>query len=146
MLPPLYLARPLPDPVVATTAIRKQWVFGRSSGVWDANGAQFDRYAAPYEVKEGTSQVWVLKNGGGSWSHPIHPHFEEGRILSRKGTAQPDPTSAIETGRKDVYRLDPSETVEMAMRFRDYKGIYPMHCHNVVHEDHGMMARFDVVP
>jgi FtsP/CotA-like multicopper oxidase with cupredoxin domain len=31
------------------------------------------------------------------------------------------------------------------MRFRDYKGIYPMHCHNVVHEDHGMMAMWKIV-
>ena len=36
-------------------------------------------------------------------------------------------------------------TLETAMRFRDYKGIYPMHCHNVVHEDHGMMAMWKIV-
>jgi len=137
--------RPLPDPVVATAVKRKEWVWGRGNGAWNASGVTFDRYAPPYEVKEGTAEVWVHKNGGGSWSHPIHPHFEEGRILSRKGTAQPNPTSPLELGRKDVYRLDPSETAETAMRFRDYKGIYPMHCHNVVHEDHGMMAMWKIV-
>ena len=137
--------RPNPEPVNVATAKRKEWVWGRGNGAWNANGVFFDRYAPPYEVKEGSAEVWVHKNGGGSWSHPIHPHFEEGRILSRKGTAQPNPTSAIETGRKDVYRLDPSETLETAMRFRDYKGIYPMHCHNVVHEDHGMMAMWKIV-
>ena len=137
--------RPLPNPVVVTAAKRKEWVWGRGNGAWNANGVTYDRYAAPYEVKEGSSEVWVHKNGGGSWSHPIHPHYEEGRILSRKGTAQPNPTGVLEGGRKDVYRLDPSETVETAMRFRDYKGIYPMHCHNVVHEDHGMMAMWKIV-
>jgi FtsP/CotA-like multicopper oxidase with cupredoxin domain len=25
------------------------------------------------------------------------------------------------------------------------KGRYPMHCHNVVHEDHAMMVRWDIV-
>jgi len=30
------------------------------------------------------------------------------------------------------------------MRFRDWLGRYPMHCHNVIHEDHAMMLRFDV--
>ena len=137
--------RPLPDPVVVTAAKRKEWVWGRGNGAWNANGVTYDRYAAPYEVKEGSSEVWVHKNGGGSWSHPIHPHYEEGRILSRKGTAQPNPTGVLEGGRKDVYRLDPSETVTTAMRFRDYKGIYPMHCHNVVHEDHGMMTMWKIV-
>ena len=31
------------------------------------------------------------------------------------------------------------------MRFRDYKGIYPVHCHNGLHEDHGMMAMWKIV-
>ncbi len=137
--------RPLPAAVTVRAAKRKEWVWGRGNGAWNANGVFYDRYAAPYEVKEGTEEVWVHKNGGGSWSHPIHPHYEEGRILSRKGTATPNPTGAIENSRKDVYRLDPSETIETAMRFRDYKGIYPMHCHNVVHEDHGMMAMWKIV-
>ena len=137
--------RPLPSPVVVTTAKRKEWVWGRGNGAWNASGVTYDRFAAPYEVKEGTAEIWTHKNGGGSWSHPIHPHYEEGRILSRKGTAQPNPTTPLETGRKDVYRLDPSETMDTAMRFRDYKGIYPMHCHNVVHEDHGMMAMWKIV-
>ena len=69
----------------------------------------------------------------------------EFRILSRKGTATPNPTSAIETGRKDTLRLDPSEEAVTAMRFRDWKGYWPMHCHNTVHEDHGMMVLFKVV-
>jgi len=30
-------------------------------------------------------------------------------------------------------------------RFRDWLGKYPIHCHNVVHEDHGMMAIWHVV-
>jgi FtsP/CotA-like multicopper oxidase with cupredoxin domain len=123
----------------------KEWVWGRSNGAWNANGVYYDRFAAPYAVTEGSEEVWVHKNGGGSWSHPIHPHYEEGRILSRKGTATPNPTGVIENSRKDVYRLDPSETITTAMRFRDYKGIYPMHCHNVVHEDHGMMAMWKIV-
>ncbi len=137
--------RPLPAAVVVTTAKKKEWVWGRGNGVWNASGVVFDRYAAPYEVKEGSSEIWVHKNGGGSWSHPIHPHYEEGRILSYNGAAQPDPTAPLQTGRKDVYRLDPSSTITTAMRFRDYKGIYPMHCHNVVHEDHGMMAMWKIV-
>ena len=30
-------------------------------------------------------------------------------------------------------------------RWRDFLGKYVMHCHNVVHEDHGMMIRWDIV-
>jgi FtsP/CotA-like multicopper oxidase with cupredoxin domain len=139
------LLRPLPASVNTATSKTKQWTWASGSGAWVANGQIFDRFAAPYEVKEGTSEVWIHKNGGGSWSHPIHPHYEEGRILSYNGAAQPDPTAPLQTGRKDVYRLDPSSTITTAMRFRDYKGIYPMHCHNVVHEDHGMMVMWKIV-
>jgi len=32
----------------------------------------------------------------------------------------------------------------MFIRFQDMSGRYVMHCHNVVHEDHAMMVRFDI--
>ena len=137
--------RPLPAAVNTSTSKTKQWTWASSSNTWTANGQIFDRYAAPYEVKEGSSEVWTHQNGGGSWSHPVHVHYEEGRILNYKGAAQPDPTGSLQGGRKDVYRIDPSATITTAMRFRDYKGIYPMHCHNVVHEDHGMMVMWKIV-
>ena len=48
--------------------------------------------------------------------------------------------------RKDVVRLQGNEEVRIFLRFRDFLGRYPMHCHNVVHEDHAMMLRWDIVP
>ncbi|MCJ7839011.1 MAG: multicopper oxidase domain-containing protein, partial [Burkholderiales bacterium] len=80
-------------------------------------------------------------NGGGSWLHPVHIHYEEHRYLSYNGTT-PEPHAR---GRKDVIRLDANATVEIYMRFRDYKGNYVMHCHNVVHEDHAMMINWRIV-
>ena len=61
---------------------------------------------------------------------------------------QPDNRISIpphERGRKDVYVLGPAESVKVFLRFRDFKGKYPMHCHNLVHEDHTMMVRWDIV-
>ncbi|MGH8433065.1 MAG: multicopper oxidase domain-containing protein, partial [Pseudomonas sp.] len=37
------------------------------------------------------------------------------------------------------------ETIRVLLRFRDFKGKYVMHCHNTIHEDHGMMLRWDIV-
>jgi len=31
------------------------------------------------------------------------------------------------------------------MRWKDFLGKHVMHCHNVVHEDHSMMIRWDIV-
>ena len=46
--------------------------------------------------------------------------------------------------RKDTVRLVPKANATIKMRFRDWLGRYVMHCHNVIHEDHAMMLRFDV--
>jgi FtsP/CotA-like multicopper oxidase with cupredoxin domain len=50
----------------------------------------------------------------------------------------------VEFSRKDVLKLQHNESVEVLMRFRDFRGGYPMHCHNTVHEDHQMMLLFNV--
>lgn len=50
----------------------------------------------------------------------------------------------IEFGRKDVARLGFNEEIELVMRFRDFRGGWPMHCHNTIHEDHAMMLLFEV--
>jgi manganese oxidase len=90
----------------------------------------------------GTREVWTLQNGGGGWDHPIHIHFEEGQILSRDGSAANVP--AWEKGRKDVYRLHPSGTVQLTMQFRDWGGMFMEHCHNTVHEDNAMLLRWEI--
>jgi len=34
--------------------------------------------------------------------------------------------------------------VNVFIRFRDFTGHHLMHCHNLSHEDHAMMVRWDV--
>jgi len=87
-------------------------------------------------------EVWTIKNVTSShWAHPIHIHLEEFRILYRNKKAPKD----YEQTKKDVLILAPDEEVQIFLRFRDFYGKYPIHCHNVIHEDHKMMLRFDVV-
>jgi FtsP/CotA-like multicopper oxidase with cupredoxin domain len=93
---------------------------------------------------EGTLEIWsILGNGG--WSHPVHVHFEEGVILRRGGK---EPPEWEKWARKDIYRVgaedDSTESVEMAIRFREFAGTYMEHCHNTQHEDHSMLLRWDV--
>ena len=83
-----------------------------------------------------------MGGAGPEWSHPIHLHMEEFRIISRgEGPVPPD-----ERGRKDVVNLSTSESAGIYVNFRDMQGKYVMHCHNTVHEDHAMMVRYDVIP
>jgi len=44
-----------------------------------------------------------------------------------------------------VFGTDNSSKARLFIQFRDWLGNYPMHCHNTVHEDHGMMILFNVV-
>jgi len=135
------LLRPLPPIDFNKVVKRRQFNFERRNGVWVINGNIFNVFKPTLQIKKETAEIWVLRNGGGGWAHPIHIHFEEGRILKRDGKLPP----LHERGRKDVYDLPPGGEVEIFIQFRDFAGKYVMHCHNVIHEDHVMMLRWDLV-
>ena len=141
VVPPLL--RPLARPTEAElkSAVHRSWEFDRTNGSWAVNGKLADLKEVRATVTRGTTEIWTLVNKSGGWSHPIHIHYEEFQILSRNG-APPPP---FEVGRKDVAILGPNETCQIFFRFGEFTGKYVMHCHNVVHEDHAMMIRFDVV-
>ncbi len=92
--------------------------------------------------KPGEIEHWTYVNGGGGWDHPIHLHFEEGITMNR-GT---NPIPATERfARKDVWRLRPGGSVTFQVQFGEFGGSYVNHCHNTVHEDFGMLLRYQVL-
>ena len=133
----------------AAKAPTRTWRFERVGGNWVVNGALFDETVVSAAIPQESEEVWVIQNPGGSWRHPVHIHFEEHRVLSRNGVPTPPNAQTgfadVDYGRKDVIALNTNEEVRVFMRFRDMKGRYVMHCHNVVHEDHAMMVRWDIV-
>lgn len=132
--------RELPPINLAEVVRTRRFEFDKENEVWTVNGKIFDVDNPVAKPKRGTAEIWTLK-GKGSWHHPVHIHFEEGRILSRNGK----PPAPHEAGRKDVYLLAPDDEVRVFIRFRDFLGKYMMHCHNLTHEDHAMMIRWDIV-
>lgn len=124
---------------VVTTRI---WNFDLVSGQFKVNGLIFDANRADATVKQGTAETWIIRNKlpASGWTHPVHIHLEEGRILSRNG-APPPPE---ESGRRDVYPIRPGEEVHIFLRFREWFGKYMIHCHNLGHEDNFMLVRWDV--
>jgi len=133
-------------PPIEPTVVTRRFRFDRTNGNWAVNDRLFD-VCTPTEpspprfrVKRNTAEKWILQNNSGGWQHPIHIHFEEFQMLSRNGVPPP----RVERGRKDVARLQFGEAIEVYFKFRDFIGQYPMHCHNVVHEDHEMMLSFDI--
>jgi FtsP/CotA-like multicopper oxidase with cupredoxin domain len=131
------------------TVRSRRWDFGRSGGEWVINGELFDPDVIRAQVQQNTAELWTF-TGGNGWQHPVHVHMEEFQILSRNGKTQAVPID--EQARKDIIRIgdsavgtDNTGEAQIFMQFRDFHGDYPLHCHNVVHEDHAMMVRFEVV-
>ncbi|MBT8404558.1 MAG: multicopper oxidase domain-containing protein, partial [Gemmatimonadetes bacterium] len=73
---------------------------------------------------------------------PVHVHGGQHRILSREGGR--GGVMPWERGLKDTALLLPGERIRMAVEFT-YTGIFLLHCHNLEHEDAGMMSNFEVV-
>jgi FtsP/CotA-like multicopper oxidase with cupredoxin domain len=129
-------------PTVVAPRVTRTFVFDDSEG-WTINEQPMPPNCdvVRFRVKQNTAENWILQNDG-TWSHPIHIHFEEFQILTRNGRAPG--VGNPELSRKDVGRLGPDDRLVNFFRFRDFEGRYPMHCHNTIHEDHAMMLRWDI--
>ncbi|MCA1565762.1 MAG: multicopper oxidase domain-containing protein [Acidobacteria bacterium] len=133
-----------PLPPRPTPRITRTFRFDRTNGQWAINNKLMpgDCSDIRFRVQRNSGERWILQNNSGGWQHPIHIHFEEFQLVRRNSRIiqAGDP----EFARKDVVRLNFNEEVELLFRFRDFRGRYPMHCHNTLHEDHAMMLRFDI--
>ena len=127
------------DPVRAS----RTFVF-QNRGDWEINGKIFACDDIRFQVLKNSNERWTIQNEGFTWHHPVHIHFEEFQTLSINGNA-PATSPLVQKGRKDVARLESNDTHVVYFRFRDFHGRYPIHCHNVVHEDHAMMAHWEIV-
>lgn len=80
-------------------------------------------------------------------AHPIHLHGQQFQILGRKTAAvhagyETVKDGFIDSGWKDTVLVMPGEELEIIKPFQDYKGLYLYHCHNLEHENLGMMRQF----
>jgi blue copper oxidase len=112
----------------------------------------------PYEVIPVNSlQLIEFDNGfegGGmhgmmmNMPHPMHIHGEQFQIVKREMNSRfseiYSSVSAgfINSGWKDTVLVMPGEKVTLLKPFNDFKGRYMYHCHNLEHEDMGMMRDF----
>jgi len=83
-----------------------------------------------------------------SMAHPIHLHGQQFQIVSRSVSDDEAADYAtvregfIESGLKDTVLVMPGEKVSIIKPFQDFKGLFMYHCHNLEHEDMGMMRDF----
>ncbi len=119
------------------------------------NGRSFRMDEIAFEVKRGATEIWSISNAAVGMPHPMHLHGFSFQVLQRLNSPnQVASTASFGKGRtvsdlgwKDTVLVWPGETVRIAIDFtHDFAGsqTYLFHCHNLEHEDGGMMINFRV--
>lgn len=107
------------------------------------NGQPFKMGAVPYSTVTGRDERWIISEGTDRMLHPVHIHGCQFRILSLGGKPPP----AHMAGWKDMAPISNGQRCEIQIRF-DHPAPkatpFMAHCHNLEHEDSGMMTDVSV--
>ena len=138
------------DRIDTANAAERPFRLGFAKGRWRINDRVFEMGVTPIEVARGTVETWLLRNYHTSMPHAMHLHAFAFDVLARE--TSPDAVAALavdpqgrlptDFGRKDTVLVWPGESVRIAIDFtHPFPGPqkYLFHCHNLEHEDAGMM-------
>ncbi len=142
----LEISPPRPDEAVNSGRPR-QFYLTMMQMRWSINGRlfQMEEVADDEIVRLGTKEIWEFYNTGGgmmnmmNMPHPIHLHGKQFRVLERSGVRH---EGYVDEGWKDTVLLMPGEGARILVDFSDYPGMFLYHCHNLEHEDMGMMRNY----
>ena len=120
------------------------------------NGAPFQMtaVAANEVVKRDTLELVRITNTSGMMqvAHPIHFHGRQFQVHARSVTSagqvgwQQLVPGCVDAGWKDTLLVMPGETVDLLLRYSKHTGLFLYHCHNLAHEDDGMMRNLRLDP
>lgn len=106
------------------------------------NGKLYDSSRIDETVAANTNEIWVFDNSNGDEPHPMHLHGVFFQVLQRTGGR--GNLIASENGWKDTVLVMPGETVKVIVPFANNTGKFVFHCHNLEHEDDGMMLQYQL--
>lgn len=128
---------------LGTPAMTRIFTFSSAGGEaahWIA-GRHFEMDRIDVHVPLGQVERWEFINDS-DIPHPVHVHGCHFQVVERRGgRGQVYP---YEGGWKDTVLVMPWETVAVHIRFDAHPGLFLMHCHNLQHEDQGMMLNIEV--
>ena len=96
------------------------------------DGNKFDPLVINQDVRLGTTEDWTISNDS-LMDHPFHIHAWSFLIINN-GDGE-----TVE-GLHDVVNIPSGKSVTIRLKFNDFKGVTVYHCHNLDHEDFGMMG------
>ena len=112
------------------------------TGIHRINDKVYDKNRIDENVSANATEIWVFDNSQGDEPHPMHLHGVDFQVLERSGgRAQ---LTASESGWKDTVLVMPREIVKIIIPFSTLTGVFVFHCHNLEHEDDGMMLQYQL--
>lgn len=111
------------------------------AGMHTINGKTYEGSRIDESVTLNSTEIWEFDNSAGDEPHPMHLHGAVFQVMSRVGGRAA--LVAHEKGWKDTVLVMPRETVRIVVRFQ-HPGKFVFHCHNLEHEDDGMMLNYEV--
>jgi len=143
-------------PVDWSGASERPLRLGFAKGQWRINDRVFAMGETPIEVRRDSAETWLIRNYFNSMPHAMHVHGFAFEVLARE--TSPDQLTplkidargrlATDLGRKDTVLVWPGESVRIGIDFScPFAGeqTYMLHCHNLEHEDGGMMLGVKLV-
>jgi hypothetical protein len=129
-----------------------EWLVQTLNGGWNGaiTGQHWDDVTELPRL--GSTEVWEFRNTS-TVMHPMHIHDVHFQVLERQAfDTAGNPTGPIiqadvleASAWKDTVKAMPGQIVRVVLKFDDFVGRYPLHCHILEHEDHEMMRQFQVV-
>ena len=135
------IARHDPAAAVVSRVFELTTMNGMSGALHRINNLVYDGARIDFVARRGDLERWQFVSRA-TEPHPMHVHGTQFQVISRDGIAGRRLPSDM--GWKDTVLVRPFESVEIALRF-SIAGNYVLHCHNLEHEDNGMMLNFNVV-
>lgn len=101
------------------------------------NGREFDPAMPPRKLILGSANAWEISAANGN--HPFHIHVNpfQVRIQNEVGNT--------EWVWRDTFLVRGGQSFLARSRYETYIGRFVLHCHNLFHEDRGMMELVEVV-
>lgn len=112
------------------------------TGIHRINGRSYDKNRIDETAAVNATEIWIFDNSQGTEPHPIHLHAVHFQVLERSGGR--GQLIASERGWKDTVLVMPGEIVKIIIPFSTLTGVFVFHCHNLEHEDDGMMLQYQL--
>ncbi len=128
-------------------------MMGNMAGMKHGESGEKDQPMSGMDHGGGMGMMGGMGGGTGmmmSMAHPIHLHGQQFQVLSRSlsgddaGDYETVKEGLITSGFKDTVLLMPGEKIRLIKPFEDFRGRFMYHCHNLEHEDLGMMREFEI--